>query len=78
MAKKRVKMLVSIASPDWSYIPQQEVELDESLADAWIECGHAVPLETTKKGGGRGGSKANKQTDDGTSDAGGSKTVSED
>lgn len=39
---KKVKMLVSIASADWSYAPQQTVELEDFLADAWVEAGHAV------------------------------------
>lgn len=42
-------MLVSIASHDWSYTPTEIVELDEEIAQAWIECGHAEPVESPKK-----------------------------
>jgi hypothetical protein len=38
---KTVIMNVSIASADWSYQPMEVVELEDSLADAWIAAGHA-------------------------------------
>lgn len=37
----RVKLLVSIASPDWAYAPGQEAEIDGTTAAAWIESGIA-------------------------------------
>lgn len=68
---KKVRMKVSIASPDWSYYPGLEVELEDSVADAWHEVGHCEIIEdisqintedteikeTPKK---RGGKNANK------------------
>lgn len=39
-------MKVSIASPNWSYAPGEIVDLDDYLAQAWIECGHAKSLES--------------------------------
>jgi hypothetical protein len=44
-----VRMLVSIASPDWSYAPQQEVEIDDDLAAKWVEVGHAEYVKEKKK-----------------------------
>ena len=36
----RVRMKVSIASNDWSYVPDQETELDDDLAQVWAAGGH--------------------------------------
>ena len=43
-----VKMNVSIAAENWSYSPGNVVELDLPLAEAWLESGHAVPVEGAK------------------------------
>lgn len=53
MAKMTVQMLVSIAGhgdktydlEDFSFVPGQEVEIDEALAEKWIEGGLAVDVE---------------------------------
>lgn len=44
----KVKMNVSIASADWSFVPEQVVELDTTLADAWVEVGHALEIKGEK------------------------------
>lgn len=41
---KQVIMQVSIAGLNFSYAPNQLVELEDKLADAWIACGHAIPV----------------------------------
>lgn len=41
----KVKMIVSMASPDWSYNPGDEVEVDAKAAKAWIEAGMAEPVK---------------------------------
>lgn len=40
----RVRFLVSIASADWSYVPQQEVDIDDELARRFIVAGHCEPV----------------------------------
>jgi hypothetical protein len=70
---KKVKMKISIASANWSYIPGQEVELEDYVADAWVKCGHADPVED---GDDANGGKSNYTTSDRTAKSGGSKTVS--
>lgn len=45
MAKKKVRMLTSIASHDWSYWPGQVVEVDAEIADNWIKYNTAEPVE---------------------------------
>lgn len=42
---KKVKMNISIASANWSYIPGQIVELEDDIAIAWNECGHCTIVE---------------------------------
>ncbi len=44
MPKVKVRILVSIASADWSYYPGQEVEMDEEMARNWIKGGNAAPI----------------------------------
>lgn len=46
---KKVRMNVSIASPDWSYVPGQEVVLRDDLAEKWAEVGHCTILEDVEK-----------------------------
>lgn len=41
-------MKVSIAGNDFSYHPEQEVDLDDSLAKTWIKVGHCEQLEGEK------------------------------
>lgn len=41
----KVKMKVSIASADFSYAPEQIVEIDEKLAKVWSEVGHCEIVE---------------------------------
>lgn len=41
MAKKRVKMLTSMAAPNWSLIPGEITEVDAEVADAWSKAGIA-------------------------------------
>lgn len=48
METLKVKMATSIASADWSFTSGQEVELDVELADAWLDCGHAVRIKGEK------------------------------
>lgn len=38
-------MKVSIASADFSYAPEQIVEIDEELAKVWSEVGHCEIME---------------------------------
>lgn len=45
MKHKKVKMLVSIASPTWSYAPGNEAIFDEDQADKFIDAGFAQFLE---------------------------------
>lgn len=40
MQKVPVRMLVSIAAENWSYVPQQEVDLELTLAESWHDVGH--------------------------------------
>lgn len=54
----KVRMNVSISGTDFSYQPQQEVELEDELAKIWDEIGHCSILEPPKKAGGKVGSKA--------------------
>lgn len=50
----KVKMLVSIASADWSYSPGEIVELSDDKAAVWAKIGHCEILEkTTQKRGGK-------------------------
>jgi len=42
-----VKMNVSIASVNWSLAPGDVVELNDTLAQAWLEGGHAVTTKST-------------------------------
>lgn len=42
--KQRVRVLVSIASPSWSYMQGDIAELDAAEAERWIKAGIAVPL----------------------------------
>lgn len=42
---RKVKILVGIASANWSYAPGQIVELDEKLAKAWIAAGIAEAID---------------------------------
>lgn len=72
----RVKMLVSIASADWSYIPQQEVELDDDLAQKWVSVGHAEYLDSPKEGV-NDGTETNKRTRRRTSESSGHEAVPE-
>lgn len=46
VAKKKVRILIAIASPDWSYAPQEVVELDQDLAEKWIGSGIAEPVRS--------------------------------
>ncbi|GIU76763.1 MAG: hypothetical protein KatS3mg005_0001 [Bryobacteraceae bacterium] len=41
----QVRILVSIASAEWSYVPGQIVEMDGEMADTWIGSGLAEPAE---------------------------------
>lgn len=41
----QVRILVSIASAEWSYTPGQIVEMDDALARTWIGSGIAEPAE---------------------------------
>ena len=41
MAKKRVKMLTSMAAPDWSVAPGEIMEVTAEVADAWAKAGIA-------------------------------------
>jgi|DewCreStandDraft_4_1066084.scaffolds.fasta_scaffold01911_14 hypothetical protein len=41
----QVRVLVSIASAEWSYVPGQIVEMDEEMARTWIGSGLAEPAE---------------------------------
>lgn len=41
----QVRVLVSIASAEWSYVPGQVVEMDEAMARTWIGSGLAEPAE---------------------------------
>lgn len=45
----KVRMNVSIASDSWSYAPDDEVELDFDLAQAWLEIGHVTAIKGEKK-----------------------------
>lgn len=73
----KVRMKVSIASPDFSYVPQQEVELEDDLAAKWVEVDHAEYIEDPKKKGGvKNGTKVNKSSTGGTSKSGGNANVS--
>ena len=65
----KVKMYVSIASPDWSYVPQQEVELDDELALTWDAVGHC---EIIGKSDGGEDSPADIELDDKLKTLGGS------
>ena len=38
-------MNVSIAADNWSYTAGDRVELDHPLAEAWLSCGHALPIK---------------------------------
>lgn len=64
----KVKMLVSIASPDWSYHPGQEIILEDELAKAWDKIGHCkiIAGDTSKPG----------VSEDGDKDANGTKNTS--
>ncbi len=39
--KKRVKMLTSMAAPDWSVAPGDIMEVTAEVADAWTKAGIA-------------------------------------
>lgn len=56
----KVKMKVSIASADFSYAPEQIVEIDEKLAKVWSEVGHCEIIEEPpqKKRGARNADKS--------------------
>ena len=54
----KVKMNVSISGTDFSYQPQQEVELEDDLAKVWDKIGHCSILEPPKKAGVKVGSKS--------------------
>lgn len=43
---RKVKVLVSIASSDWSYTPGQVVELPDTQAETWIGSGLAEAVDT--------------------------------
>ena len=55
MAKKEsktwVKMNVSIAADDFSYVPGQEIEIDSDLAKIWKESGHCEIIESKPDNG---------------------------
>jgi hypothetical protein len=68
----KVVMNVSIASADWSFTPKQVVEIDDDLALAWIECGHASPSEEGGEVDEKPG-KSNNGSDDGANKSTGSK-----
>lgn len=74
MYLKKVKMKTSIASADWSYLPGQVVELDDEIAVAWVEAGHAESLggDDNEKDG-----KNSKPTNNRTTKSSGSKKSSE-
>lgn len=42
---KKVKMKVSIASADFSYAPEQIVDIEDRLAKVWNEVGHCEIIE---------------------------------
>lgn len=44
----KVQMNVSISSPDWNFQPLQVVEFDTDLANAWVDCGHALTIKGEK------------------------------
>lgn len=46
---KKVKMLVSIAAADWSYSPNEVVEVTEDTAKTWIESGIAESVTTRRQ-----------------------------
>jgi hypothetical protein len=41
---QKVKVLVSIASAEWSYVPGQIVEMPADQAATWVASGLAEPL----------------------------------
>ncbi len=41
----KVRILVSIASPDWAYAPGEVVELPAEQAQAWVDAGLAEAVE---------------------------------
>lgn len=45
----QVRILVSIASAEWSYVPGQIVEMDDDMARTWIGSGLAEPAEPTSQ-----------------------------
>lgn len=47
----QVRVLVSIASAEWSYVPGQVVEMDEEMARTWIGSGLAEPAEPAGESG---------------------------
>jgi len=42
MSKVKIKMLTSMASPDWSVAAGEEIEVKEEVAKAWIEANIAT------------------------------------
>lgn len=53
----KIKMKVSIASPDWSYAPGDIAEFDDNTAKKFIKNGFAEPLEGEKKTSSKRGGK---------------------
>ncbi len=47
----QVRILVSIASAEWSYAPGQIVEMDDALARIWISSGLAELAEPSGEAG---------------------------
>ena len=43
--KQKVRILVGIASPTWSYAPGETAEIDAREAERWIKHGIAIPIE---------------------------------
>lgn len=41
----RIKMLASMAAPDFSYQPKQEIDVSDETGAAWIAAGIAEPVE---------------------------------
>lgn len=41
----KIRILKSIASARWSYMPGQVVDIEDSIAEAWIQSGIAIKAE---------------------------------
>lgn len=48
MSKVKIKMLTSMASPDWSVAAGEEIEVNDEVAKAWIKAGIAAPIKEQK------------------------------